>query len=68
MAPHAGTQILRDRTALFDGEIGNAFVGIEPVWIDERVSGAGVDAAGARTAAVRSGQVWREIQRCENHS
>ena len=59
VASHAVAQVLGDGAALFDGEIGNAAVGIELVGREKRVRGTGVEAASAGAAAVGRRQVRR---------
>ena len=53
MAAHTAAQVLPDLTALLNGQIGNAAVGIELIGRDESVRRTGLNAAGASAAAVR---------------
>src|ERR1019366_3831286 len=45
VVPHAGAKVLGDRPPFFNGEIGDALVGIELVRSENRVDRAGVDVA-----------------------
>src|ERR1019366_9199817 len=68
VVPHAGAKVLGDRPPFFNGEIGDALVGIELVRSENRVGRAGLDAASAGPTAVRSGHVGRKFERREDHT
>ncbi len=51
-----GTQRFIDGASVFNGEVGYAAVGVHLVGSVERVSGAGLDAAGTCAAAIGLGQ------------
>src|ERR1700722_3570130 len=55
LAADGGAKILGDAAFFLDGEIGDAAGGVHLARCDECVGGAGVDAAGARAAAVGGG-------------
>src|ERR1700722_7756316 len=68
VAPHTGSHLFGNFAALLDREIGNAQVGIELVGRDQRVGGAGLDAARAGATAVGRRQVRYEFERSQNHA
>jgi hypothetical protein len=59
VAADAFAHFFGDRAALFDGQVRNAFVGIELVGRDQRVRRAGFDTAGATAAAIGRRQITR---------
>ncbi len=68
LVSHALAQFFGNGAALFDGEIRDAFVGVELVGRDNRVGRAGFDAASAGPAAVGRGKIWREFERGDDHA
>ena len=48
--------------ALFDCEVSDAAIGIELIGSDQRVSGSGIDAAGAASAAVGRGHIGLKLE------
>ena len=56
LAAYGGAEFLRDGTALFDGEVGDAAARVHLARRDECVRGAGLDAAAAGAAAVCGGK------------
>src|SRR5690242_13861001 len=59
-------QLLRDAAAFFNGEISDAAARIELAGSDKRLRRTRIEAARTASASVRSREIGRQLQRCQD--
>ncbi len=57
-----------DFASLFDGEIRDAFVGVQLVGRKQCTGGTGIDTTGAGTAAIGGRQIGLKLKGCQDHA